>query len=102
VGRFFRLDLAVRSKVALVTDTDVGLITDDGAKLCLICQYPEIECRYSKPRELPEFAKTHGLTTTQQFSSCLTLLFVPRMSPESASGEDESVPENFTLMELID
>ena len=98
VCRLYRLDMAVKCKVILVTDTAVGLINDSG-KFVLDLSDPEIGCRYSETREVPELAKKFDLTAEQQCLSSLTFLFHTSETPEFT--EDDLEHESVTLMELI-
>jgi hypothetical protein len=99
VCRLYRLDMATKCKVILLTDTAIGLINDTG-KFVLDLSDAEIECRYSEPREIPELAKKFDLTTEQQCLSSLTLIFSGSMTSEVS--EDDFEPESVTLMELTD
>jgi hypothetical protein len=99
VCRLYRLDMAAICKVLLVTDAAVGLVNDAG-KFVLDLSDPDIECRYSEPREVPELAKKFDLTTDQQCLSALTFIFGTSMPPESF--EEEFEPESVTLLELTD
>ena len=101
VCRLYRLDMAAMCKVLLVTDTAIGLVNDSG-KFVLDLSDPEIECRYSEPREAPELAKKFDLTTEQQCLSTLTFLFGTSEIPKVQDDEDRFEPESITLMEFTD
>ena len=99
VCRLYLLDMATICKVILLTDTAIGLVNDNG-KFVLDLLDPEIECRYSEPREIPELAKKFDLTTEQQCLSSLTFIFRGSMTSEVSEADFE--PESATLMELTD
>jgi hypothetical protein len=99
VCRLYRLDMAAVCRVLLLTDDSVGL-TNDSGKFVLDLSDPEMECRYSEPREVPELAKKFGLTTEEQCLSSLAFVF--GTSEMLESFEHDSEPESVTLMELTD
>lgn len=83
VGRLWGLGFALPGcRVASASGSLVSLVTGDGGRIEVDISEPEIEYRYSEPRELPEFALKHELTEEQQLASSLMVLFPPRSAGE--------------------
>jgi hypothetical protein len=98
VGEFLNLGVALKCKVAVLIDDQLGLSTEDGGRIQVNLSDSELISRYSEPRELPKFVAAHDLTAAQQCASAVHFLFPSRAGDDSPA--DEEAFESLTLMEL--
>lgn len=98
VGQLQSLAVALRCRVGYISNEIVGLVTEDGGKLAIDVSEPEVEFRYSEPREFPAIAEKLGLSIEQQFASGLTIYFPRSFFVE---GEETEDLEMLHLSELI-
>lgn len=99
VGQLWGVGLALRCRVAFVTEETLGLHTSDGGRIAISICEPGTEFRYSQPREFPTMVEKLGLTPEQQSASGLTISFASRLVLDE--DEETPEPESLHLTELV-
>jgi hypothetical protein len=90
VGQLWGCAFVVHCRVAVVSESTVGLETD-GGKIMVNISKPGTGFKYAQPREFPDLATKKRLTDEQKLSSSLMILFPPREGEEETEENAESI-----------